>query len=85
MGKSCVRFKKLEDVPLNVIGQSIKRVPVKKFIEHYESALKDSLRKRPSNPAVKKAASSKATAKGKKSTKPVAAKKKSRTRRGKND
>ena len=37
MGKSCVRFKKIEDVPLNVIGQVIKRVPVKKYIEHYES------------------------------------------------
>ena len=25
MGKSCVRFKKIDDVPLNVIGQAIKR------------------------------------------------------------
>ncbi len=41
MGKSCVRFKKLEDVPLKVIGQAIKRVPTKKFIEHYESAIRD--------------------------------------------
>ena len=32
MGKSCVRFKKIDDVPLKVIGQAIKRVPVKKFI-----------------------------------------------------
>ena len=30
MGKSCVRFKKLDDVPLDVIGQAIKRVPMKK-------------------------------------------------------
>ena len=37
MGKSCIRFKKIEDVPLKVIGQAIKRVPVKRFIEHYES------------------------------------------------
>ena len=29
MGKSCVRFKKLEDVSLEVIGQLISRVPVK--------------------------------------------------------
>lgn len=42
MGKSCVRFKKIEDVPLEVIGQLVKRVPVKKFIRHYESALKQS-------------------------------------------
>ena len=40
MGKSCVRFKKIEDLPLDVIAKAIKRVPVKKFIEHYESAIK---------------------------------------------
>ena len=39
MGKSCVRFKKLEDVPLDVVGQAIKRVPVKKFIASYEAGL----------------------------------------------
>lgn len=39
MGKGCVRFKRIEDVPLHVIGQAIKRVPVKKFLEHYESAI----------------------------------------------
>jgi len=32
MGKSCVRFKKLEDVPLDVIGQVIARTPVNKYI-----------------------------------------------------
>jgi hypothetical protein len=47
MGKSCVRFKKTEDVPLKVIGEAIKRVPAKKFIEHYESVIK-SAGKRPS-------------------------------------
>ena len=36
MGKSCVRFKKIDDVPLKVIGQAIKRVPAKKFIAYYE-------------------------------------------------
>ncbi len=40
MGKSCVRFKDIENVPLRVIGQTIKRVPVKKFIELYEKAVK---------------------------------------------
>ena len=39
MGKSCVRFKKLDDVALDVIGQAIRRVPVKKFIAFYESAI----------------------------------------------
>ena len=39
MGKSCVRFKKLEDVPLKVIGDAVKRVPMKKYIKQYEEQL----------------------------------------------
>jgi hypothetical protein len=39
MGKSCIRFKKLEDLPLELIGKSIARVPVKTFIARCESAL----------------------------------------------
>ncbi len=40
MGKSCVRFKKLEDVALDVIGEAIRRVPAKAYIEHYESVVR---------------------------------------------
>ncbi len=40
MGKSCVKFKTIEDVPLKVIGQAIKRVPVKKYIDNYEATIK---------------------------------------------
>lgn len=39
MGKGCVRFKKLEDVPLEVIGEAVRRVPVKKYLAHYESVM----------------------------------------------
>lgn len=39
MGKSCVRVKKLEDVPLGVLGRAIKRTPAKKFIKQYEAQL----------------------------------------------
>ncbi len=45
MGKSCVRFKKIDDVPLEVIGEAVKRVPAKKFIAYYESTLKSSGRR----------------------------------------
>lgn len=38
MGKSCVRFKKHEDLPLEVIGQAIARVPVDKYIKAYQDA-----------------------------------------------
>jgi Domain of unknown function (DU1801) len=38
MGKSCVRFKKLDDLPLDVIGEAIRRVPAQKYIEYCEAA-----------------------------------------------
>ncbi|HZW09261.1 MAG TPA: DUF1801 domain-containing protein [Phycisphaerales bacterium] len=38
MGKSCVRFKKLGDVPLNVITEAIRRMPAKKYIAFYDAA-----------------------------------------------
>ena len=41
MGKSCVRFKKLEDLPLEVIGQTIARVPLDRYVASYEQTLRD--------------------------------------------
>jgi uncharacterized protein YdhG (YjbR/CyaY superfamily) len=38
MGKSCVRFKKLEDLPLDVIGNVVASVPMKKYLEFYEES-----------------------------------------------
>lgn len=38
LGKSCLRFKRLEDVPLDVIGEAIARVPPASYIERYEAA-----------------------------------------------
>lgn len=39
MGGSCVRFKKLEDAALDVIGEAIRRVPAKAYIETYVKTL----------------------------------------------
>ncbi|USN98288.1 MAG: DUF1801 domain-containing protein [Phycisphaeraceae bacterium] len=39
MGKGCVRVRKLEDVPLDVLGETIRRVTVSSFIEQYERQL----------------------------------------------
>jgi len=36
VGKSCVRFKKLDDLPLDVIGEAVAGVPVDRFIAMYE-------------------------------------------------
>jgi uncharacterized protein YdhG (YjbR/CyaY superfamily) len=33
VGKSCVRFKKLEDLPLDLIGETIAALPVDDFVE----------------------------------------------------
>ncbi len=38
MGKSCVRFRKLEDLPLDVVGQAVARMSVDDFIASYERA-----------------------------------------------
>jgi len=35
MGKACIRFNKLEDVALDVLGEAIRRVPAKLYIERY--------------------------------------------------
>lgn len=39
MGKACIRFKKAEDLALEVIGEAIRRVPAAKYIATIESAL----------------------------------------------
>ncbi|MBI3861753.1 MAG: DUF1801 domain-containing protein [Planctomycetia bacterium] len=42
MGKACVRFKSLDDVALDVVGEVIRRMPAKKYIAFCESAWKKS-------------------------------------------
>lgn len=41
MGKSCIRFKKLEDLPLDAIGKIIRRITAKKYVARYEKFLSD--------------------------------------------
>ena len=38
MGKSCVRFKSLDDLPLDLVGEAIARTPVDDYIALYETA-----------------------------------------------
>ncbi|MBS1760533.1 MAG: DUF1801 domain-containing protein [Bacteroidetes bacterium] len=40
MGKSCVRFKKMNDIPYMLIGSLMKKLSVKDWINIYESKLK---------------------------------------------
>lgn len=79
MGKSCIRFKHLEDLALNVIGEAIRRTPVARHIEYYESVIKNSRKKTskqaPAKPAEKRAGKPTSNAKSKTApAKPSAAK-----------
>lgn len=40
MGKSCVRFKKVDDIPYELIAELLKKVSVSDWIATYEKALK---------------------------------------------
>lgn len=46
MGKSCVRFKKAEDVPLDVVGDLIASMPMQEFLDRYEASLPDKVKKK---------------------------------------
>jgi len=56
MGKSCVRFKKVEDLALDVIAEAIKAVPAKKYAAYCEAALQS--RKKPSSTSAEKSGAS---------------------------
>lgn len=44
MGAGCVRFKKLVDLPLEVLADTLRAVELEKFIERYEAALPDKIK-----------------------------------------
>ena len=38
MGKACIRFRRIEDLPLELIGKAVKRVPAKAYIHYCEAS-----------------------------------------------
>ncbi len=40
MGKACIRFKKLDDIALDVIGEAIRRMPAQRYLALYQQSLK---------------------------------------------
>lgn len=38
MGKSCVRFRRLDDLPLDLVGEAIGRTPIDDFVEIYKAS-----------------------------------------------
>ena len=65
MGKSCLRFRDIGDLPLDVIGETIARTTPDEYIRMYEHARAGTAtaRKATKQPASKKAATRKAAAK----------------------
>ena len=61
MGKSCVRVKTLEDVPLEVVGRLFKRVQAKAFVAQYESSLPPSARRAREKATARRATAGKKT------------------------
>jgi hypothetical protein len=66
MGKSCIRFKKLEDAALDVIGEAIRRVPAAKYLAAYQALLDPKGKPKSNYEAVKKKLAAKRTAAAKK-------------------
>ena len=46
MGKSCIRYKKAEDIPYELIGELASKITVEDWIERYETIFKDSRKKK---------------------------------------
>ena len=40
MGKSCIRFKRMNDIPYELIGELVRRISVDNWIQTYEAAIK---------------------------------------------
>ena len=75
MGKSCIRFKKAEDLALDVIGDTIRKLPIDGYIARYESILNE-----PKAARAKRREESQAKAAAKPKPKPKPAKKKAAKR-----
>ena len=49
MGKSCVRFKKIDDLPLDLIAQAVNRVPVRAYLDFYENVIRKNMGRHKAN------------------------------------
>lgn len=63
LGKCCLRFKRLEDLDLDVVAQTIRRVPARAYLDRYVAAVPKNAWKKsaPKDRAATKAVAKKAT------------------------
>ena len=55
MGKCCVRFRSLDEIPLDVVGEAIRRMPAKRWVGVYMQALASRQGRKPGKPPKRKA------------------------------
>jgi len=66
MGKACIRFKRADDLALDVVGEVVRRIPAKDYISWYCEVLDMRKKKGPTPRAeIRKAAASRRSAKAK--------------------
>lgn len=56
MGKCCIRFKRVEDLALDVLGAALRKLPAKAYIARYEAALRPAGRRPAGKPSTATAA-----------------------------
>ncbi|MEZ0264307.1 MAG: DUF1801 domain-containing protein [Phycisphaerae bacterium] len=64
-GKSCIRFRTVDDLALDVIAEAVRDMPVKKWVETYLAVVKDARKRKPGTAKPKAAKPAKATVKKK--------------------
>jgi hypothetical protein len=72
MGKSCIRFRSLADVPLDVVAEAVRRMPAQRYVELYLKNLAGQKSKPRSKPAAKAKSPEKPTATAKAKAAPAA-------------
>ena len=77
MGAACVRFKTIEQVPLDVVAQTVRAMTADAYIAHYESMLGPSARKAAASGAARAVASTRTKTPAKKKAAPTTSKGKS--------
>lgn len=69
MGKCCIRFKKIDDLPMDVIAEAFRRVRCSQFVESYEAFLAEHRSSKPTAKTTKKSSTKKTVSKKVSSTK----------------
>ena len=75
MGKCCIRFKKLEDLPMEIVAEAFRRVRCSQFVASYEAFLAEHRSSKPTTKKTTKTSTKKTTTK-KATTKKVSSAKK---------